>query len=96
MSQTIYVVLGSTGEYSDRGEWLSKAFHTEAEARAFVAFLTEKRQQIAVDHVRLDWELRSGVEEKMRAFDPNYQEDYTGTRWFVSPVELVASAEAGQ
>ena len=96
MTQPIYVVLGSTGEYSDRSEWLVKAFRSQAEAENFVTFLTVTRQMTAPPRGELEWEDRGSVEDKMRAFDPNYAEDYTGTSWRVSEVELVASAEAGQ
>jgi hypothetical protein len=96
MTQTIYVVLGSTGEHSDRSEWLVKAFHSQAEAESYVTFLTTKRQEVAAPKWELEWDERASVEAKMRAFDPNYAEDYTGTSWWVSEVELVASAEAGK
>ena len=90
MSQTIYVVLGSTGEYSDRSEWLVKAFPSLEGAENFVTFLTAKRQEVGLPKHALDWDDVT-VEAAMQAFDPKYSEDYTGTRWWVSEVELVTA-----
>jgi hypothetical protein len=38
---TIYVVLGQTGEYSDRREWLVKAVTTENKAKELVLELSD-------------------------------------------------------
>lgn len=38
---TIYVIIGSTGEYSDRDEWLVKAVTNEDRAKALVTALCE-------------------------------------------------------
>lgn len=89
--EIIYVVIGTTGEYSDRGEWLTRAFASEGEAKAYVEFLGVERQKLAPLDVYLDYEDRQRVEQVMQAHDPGYQEDYTGTRWFVTPVALARS-----
>jgi hypothetical protein len=83
----LYVVCGTTGEYSDRGEWTTWAFDTEAEARAYVEFLAARRQEIGAPEGFLDWEQEQAIEAAMRSYDPRYSEDYTGTRWFVSAVD---------
>ena len=36
-----WVVIGSTGEYSDRTEWVSKVFSDEAAAKAYCVELNE-------------------------------------------------------
>lgn len=84
-----YLVTGSTGEYSDRSEWPVGVWWTEAEAQAYVEFLGEQRQRLP----RLkgyDWETGRTIEKAMRAFDPGFSEDYTGTVWFVTPVAVAA------
>jgi hypothetical protein len=35
----VFVVVGTTGSYSDRQEWCARAFPTEAEATAFATML---------------------------------------------------------
>jgi hypothetical protein len=84
----IFVVVGSTGEYSDRGEWLTRAFRSEDAAKAYVEFLTAERQRLAPAGEYVDYDQREEIAGKMRAYDPRYSEDYTGTSWFVSAVEL--------
>lgn len=37
----IYVVRGSTGEYSDRTEWLVRAFYNERQSKEFILELDE-------------------------------------------------------
>lgn len=85
-SRVIYVVSGSTGEYSDRTEWLTRAFETEINARVYVETLTLERQKLG--ERGYDWEHQRAVEAAMRALDPGFQEDYTGTHWRVEEVAL--------
>lgn len=84
MSETIWVVGGSTGEYSDRTEWVVDAWRSEAEAQARVTFLTEKMQELGITH-HMDWEIREQAVEKMRehvlafaARDPGLAADSVG------------------
>jgi len=42
----IYVVRATQGEYSDRDEWVVKAFENEATARAFVEGATKKVREV--------------------------------------------------
>lgn len=44
---TIYVVSGSIGEYSDRTEWLVKAFTDEEKAKELVVNATDRARVIA-------------------------------------------------
>lgn len=87
----VWIVQGTTGEYSDRSEWTVYAFHSEAEARAYVELLGVERQKLG----DRPWDYAEGrtFDEGMRAFDPGFEEDYTGTRWFVSEVPFFSSAE---
>lgn len=101
--EPIWIVHGSTGEYSDRGEWVVCAYRSEGEAKAYVEFLGKKRQEVGPGRYEDGWDydLEEQVEAAMRAFDPNFSEDYTGTRWFVretiirpSSAEQVAGASS--
>lgn len=85
-TQTIWVVIGTTGEYSDRSEWLTKAFRSEESAKDYVLFLTKERQKLGTRS--WNYEEREKVGKVMKAFDHNYSEDYSGTEWYVSSVEL--------
>lgn len=79
----LFVVIGTTGEYSDRSEWLVRAFKREADARTYVEALQDRRKQLP----QRDWENDLAIEAAMREFDPQYSEDYTGTSWFVRSVD---------
>ena len=87
----LWLVTGTTGEYSDRSEWPVAAFDAEDDAKSFVNFLDEKQRELSAalgmtSPGYQEWDKRQSREEAMRAFDPNYSTDYTGTSWSVGPV----------
>jgi hypothetical protein len=79
----IYVVTGSTGEYSDRREWTVFAFMDEKKALDF-ADECEKEADRLNDERGGDF----GLGGKTSKYDPFIQMDYTGTVYFVEQVEL--------
>ena len=90
----IWIVEGSTGEYSDRTEWAVCAYKSEGNAQAKVLELEALissftgRKQDGPD----EWLDRDKRAECMREHphgDPHYQEDYTGTAYTCYPVELI-------
>lgn len=86
----IYLVEGSTGEYSDRRDWIARAFHSQAEAEAEVARLHTLMEQIGVNGGEyMDWDEREKRAEVMRKHDRGFDLDYTGTRYHVVETELM-------
>lgn len=88
---TVFVVVGSTGEYSDRSEWMVRAFLNRGAAEALVLRLAawcDVRQcgENAADIVRPD---------EKPAEDPGFRCDYTGTRYSVAecPIDLSPCTE---
>lgn len=88
----IYIVIGSTGEYSDHTEWPVGWCSTIEKANALVAKLDAEAKAFrewdnacdSHDH----WKLR---EERMRSMsDPSFSCDYTGTTYSVWTVEEVS------
>ena len=78
----IYVVMGITGEYSDREEWPVCAFYDERKAKERVILASAKAKEIfAVDRY---WE-----EETPSEYDKFYRHDYTGTTYYYHVVEVV-------
>jgi len=80
----IYVVMGTTGEYSDRTEWPVKAFTVKRKAERLITLATE-------DAKRLESEREttySNSPEGSSEHDPKIQMDYTGTEYFYYEVEL--------
>ena len=115
----IFIVEGSTGEYSDHSEWLVKAFRDENMAKEFTELCAAEYRRVsplkkAAERELMDkfeiLEERSGPEyDKLNAewaafladpafkhkYDPDWQEDYTGTNYGVLTVDLADSvAEA--
>jgi hypothetical protein len=96
MGLTIYVVEGSTGEYSDRNDWPVRAFRTEEAAKAEVTRLSELARvyEQKKDETPDFWDIQYDT-AKHAAFkaaigidDPHFSMDYTGTRYAFYAVEL--------
>jgi hypothetical protein len=88
MSEKIWMVGGSTGEYSDRVEWAVDAWRSEAEAQARVKFLDDKMRELGLCDSRDDYDIRDQKELAMRAFDPAFSCDYTGSHYYICELEL--------
>ena len=88
----IWIVSGSTGEYADFTQWLVRAFHTEEDAAAFrdslLSAYRSLREQAGVVGYGQSYEQSRLIEERMRAFDPSVQVDYTGLDYGVQSVPL--------
>ena len=81
---TIYVVMGSTGEYSDRTEWPVHAFEDKERAEELVAKAQEEANRI--------FETRKASflegEPIHNPFDPHESRmSYDGTSYFMYEVE---------
>ena len=70
----IYLVQGSTGEYSDHREWLIAAFYSEGKAQSLVTAATARANEIMVER-NGDY---YGIPEGTNQYDPHMQVDYTG------------------
>jgi hypothetical protein len=84
MEQEIYVVYGSTGEYSDHCEWPVRAFDSEQKAKDFVIKVSQRANEI-FDKYK-DETYRWDYEKEQNEHDPWMQLDYTGvyyTYWNV-------------
>jgi hypothetical protein len=67
------------------------AFSTEQAAKDFVGFLSEKYRTLRVQMTPdAGWKSANAFEEAMRVFDPDFDEDYTGTSWHVDEVPWAA------
>jgi hypothetical protein len=82
----VFVVVGNTGEYSDRTDWYVVAYRTEELAQAHVE-LAKKwyLENGGRELYKPSWGNRDKIKNP---FDPNMQVDYTGTDWTVVEVEL--------
>lgn len=88
--RTIYVVIGTCGEYSDRNEWLVAAYVSEGAAAQRVVDCERESKimdAVAKEHTRYGDEFEEA--KKLNVADPNYRSDYTGTKYTLAPIELV-------
>lgn len=90
--ERIWIVMGSTGEYSDRREWPVIAFTSEDAAKERIAALDVRMQQIPQEWRDDRWEHEVKIKEHMAPLDPNFSMDYTGTSYFFYEVEVVRPA----
>jgi len=83
----IYLVEGHTGEWGDYRRWNVRAFLRRQDAECLVAHLN-KIGNVGVKG--LDCAKRQDVQRQLSlAGDPEAHTDYTGTRYFVSELELI-------
>ena len=83
MVDKIYVVMGTTGKYSDRTEWLVAAYSNEKEAQKHIELATEKANE-EFEKYRKDVYKYDPKNE----YDKGMAMDYTGTRYFLEESEL--------
>lgn len=79
MKEKIYVVMGSTGEYSDRTEWSVCAYADKA--------LAEQHVQMADACAKEQMPYRYD-KELVNPFDPGMIMDYTGTYYYIYEVPV--------
>jgi hypothetical protein len=92
----IYVVMGVTGEYSDRNEWPVCAFSDEKMAQERVEKATFRAAEIRIqkDAGRAaggNWYEAEKALLQTNEFDPDMEMDYTGTSYFLYTVDLMES-----
>jgi len=90
LNKQIYILQGTTGEYSDRQDWLVRAYADEADAIKAQQDLTDAfarlwkyMQDNNLNYYELDYiEYLTEVKD----IDPFCSIDYTGTSWWVKPI----------
>lgn len=102
--KTIYILQGTTGEYSDRTDWIVRAYSNKEDAvkaqqdvtDAFVKLwqFMEANQLSYWDYFydTLDAtynEEATNLVAEVHKIDPKFQMDYTGTSWWINECWLV-------
>lgn len=83
----IFVIMGSTGEYSDRREWSVRAVSSKEAAISFV----DQAEKIANEQEAIKYPPSGDTNwehQPVSALDPNFKMDYTGTSYFYYEVDL--------
>lgn len=90
----IWVVMGTTGEYSDRSEWPVKAFRDERQAERFAMAAKIRASEIEATRKALgeSGEWNNAADQallKTNELDPDMKTVYTGTDYYaMGPIEL--------
>jgi hypothetical protein len=87
----IYVVMGSTGEYSDGREWMVAAYTDEEKAKTHVELANARVRELGIsfDDDSVLWQDRDKFAEAMKPLDDQCQVDYTGTGYHLVDVDLL-------
>lgn len=80
----IYIVGGTTGEYSDRSDWNVCAYKNEDRAEEHVRKAMLRAKELQGEYGRY-----SAIPKGSNEFDPDMQMDYTGTEYYFATVELI-------
>lgn len=78
----VFVVMGTTGEYSDGIEWPVLAFTDEEDAKRHVENASRRANEIQVTRRRHD------LTEPVNEFDKEMKIFYTGTSYYYFQVEM--------
>jgi hypothetical protein len=79
--KTIYLCIGSTGEYSSRDEWYVKAFANEEKCKKFVEDVSAAYRLACPDPSG-----RYYIDTPENPLDPDMKVDYTGTNYYMASV----------
>lgn len=92
-TRNVYVVVGQTGEYSDRTDWYVAAYldRTDADWHADQAMLEANRLATWTDAHGEVWRYSSDPHKPLNHFDAGMNMYYTGTDYYVAEVPLLAA-----
>ena len=83
--KTIYIVMGTTGEYSDRTEWPVIAFEDKKLAEDQVRYAKTTADIIYEKCLEYN---KFPLKSLKNSYDPNMKMDYTGTSYFIYETTL--------
>lgn len=86
MIAKIFIVMGTTGEYSDRTEWPVCFYETEAKAQLHCELAKQEANKIEALKGN-KYARHTGT----NPYDPNMSMDYTGTSYYIWEVSSAQS-----
>ena len=88
--EAVYILEGSTGEYSDRTEWQVAAYESEQDAIAKATELNTLARVVFADGEYYNLPQTHAICK----LDPEFYMTYTGTDYTVYPVKLIYKGES--
>lgn len=80
----LYIVIGVTGNYEDRHQWLVKAYNSLEDAELHVKRCEQWFEENIDMENEDDWD---GIFEGENPYDPHMSVDYNGTHWIIKECE---------
>lgn len=87
--QTLYVVVGYTGEFSDSAQWLVCGYLDQAKAERRAAQLNDLAHALMPHEGPEFYDNLLAAADALREADPNGSMDYTGTWYAIEEVPVV-------
>jgi len=85
----IFIIQGNTGEYSDRCDWMVKAYFSQERAQKHMEILNNKLKELKLlEGFEGDWKQRDDNSKIMKQFDEQFMCDYTGSYYMLITVDL--------
>ena len=95
--RAVHVLFGNKGEYSDRREWVVRAYVNKADAEHDGARLNAMVGEASAEYQRLfdeDWEAAQGIVARLTAHDANVSDlGYYVPEYHVAEIPLVTSQQ---
>ena len=88
MSKTIYLLTGTSGEYSDRSDWNVRAFVAKKGAEALKTRLEEMENRRRALRSDGDYDAAEALEEEVKILDPNNSSFWSSTDYAIEEIQL--------
>lgn len=92
----IWIVEGSSGEYSDHSDWPIKAFRVKTAAERLVVEAQARANEIEQNKQSMDWSDWCDLQDQqppdprtVNEFDPDMEMSYNGVHYTCYAIELV-------
>jgi hypothetical protein len=85
----VFIIMGATGDYSDRCEWPVAVVDSREAAEQYVKAVTAQYQNVPTS-------LRNRSSKRMKelmTLDPDFETDYTGTSYWFAAVDFITADE---
>lgn len=89
----VWIIMGTTGEYSDRSEWPVRGYINEATARTEVEAMSARAREVQDEFRQVKYDFSPEGKARMSQImqyigDDSFNADYTGTSYYLMEVDI--------